>query len=659
MDETILDPSVLSGLNSSYIADLYEKWLDDPNNVDSNWRGWFENLKLNGSSNDVPNWAKGKPYNPEIINDDKKNHSLSADEVRKASIDSLRAVMMIRAYRARGHLEAKTDPLELAENIEHPELSPEFYGFTKEDYDRPIFIDNVLGLEPGDEIGLFDAAGVLESVEAGETPEYGYTLVGAGVWTGELLSIVGVESVDLSDFGGPVLNGYVSGNPIVYKVWKASENTEYNANVTYSNGSGDWGAILTVVSMLEPVFSVTQDLELDPYTFNMASLNVVPEDDAVSTVFGSLDLLLVKNDDSEYYVPDFGVNQIGNTEVGEGYKVFLTGANSQSFSVEGMPVDLSTMLSLDPFTFNMLGFLPQDCMSTSDVFAGYEDQILIVKNDASEYYVPAFGVETLSEMCPGDAYAVFLNGSEDIDFMYPADGLASITSTFIDDYKLEAHRDDVALTGESHLVLFESISGTVEQGDILRAYANGELVGSINIVNAHINGTMPIDLVAHGSVDLTEYNGPVLDGYIKGDEINLSYYSRSTRTEYNVEYDFDLNAYGEGAEMSVGGITVLNELENPTSFKLSQNYPNPFNPSTMIEYNVEHSGLVSLKVYDIMGRLVRTLIDGEFKSAGNADGYRSQWNGVDDKGQQVSAGLYIYRLESGSMAISNKMILLK
>ena len=55
--------------------------------------------------------------------------------------------MMIRAYRARGHLEAKTDPLNLEKKEEHPELNPEFYGFTKNDYDRPIFIDNVLGIE--------------------------------------------------------------------------------------------------------------------------------------------------------------------------------------------------------------------------------------------------------------------------------------------------------------------------------------------------------------------------------------------------------------------------------------------------------------------------------------------------------------------------------
>ncbi len=147
MDETSLDPSVLSGLNSTYIADLYEKWLDDPNHEDSNWKSWFENLKSNGSSNDVPDWAKGKPYPSDIIETDKKSDALSTDQVRQATMDSLRAVMMIRAYRARGHLEAKTDPLELEDSVEHPELSPEFYGFTKDDYDRPIFIDNVLGLE--------------------------------------------------------------------------------------------------------------------------------------------------------------------------------------------------------------------------------------------------------------------------------------------------------------------------------------------------------------------------------------------------------------------------------------------------------------------------------------------------------------------------------
>ena len=147
MDEVFLDATILNGLNSTYIADLYEKWLENPKNVDANWNDWFSDMQNTGSSNDIPSWAKGKAFEEKLENLEHKNSSLSSEEMRKASIDSLRAVMMIRAYRARGHLEAKTDPLNLEKKEEHPELNPEFYGFTKDDYDRPIFIDNVLGIE--------------------------------------------------------------------------------------------------------------------------------------------------------------------------------------------------------------------------------------------------------------------------------------------------------------------------------------------------------------------------------------------------------------------------------------------------------------------------------------------------------------------------------
>ena len=147
MDETTLDPTILSGLNSTYIADLYEKWLNDPRSIDDDWNNWFADLKSNGSLNDIPTWARGKPYSFEKPKAEKIQKSLSNEQIRQATIDSLRAVMMIRAYRARGHLKAKTDPLNLAKVNEHPELSPEFYGFTEADYDRHIFIDNVLGLE--------------------------------------------------------------------------------------------------------------------------------------------------------------------------------------------------------------------------------------------------------------------------------------------------------------------------------------------------------------------------------------------------------------------------------------------------------------------------------------------------------------------------------
>ena len=113
MDEVFLDATILNGLNSTYIADLFEKWLENPKNVDANWNDWFSDMQNTGSSNDIPSWAKGKSFEEKLENLENKNSSLSSEEMRKASIDSLRAVMMIRAYRARGHLEAKTDPLNL------------------------------------------------------------------------------------------------------------------------------------------------------------------------------------------------------------------------------------------------------------------------------------------------------------------------------------------------------------------------------------------------------------------------------------------------------------------------------------------------------------------------------------------------------------------
>jgi hypothetical protein len=399
--------------------------------------------------------------------------------------------------------------------------------------------------------------------------------------------------------------------------------------------------------------TVTQSVELDPFTFNMMSLNVVPGDMSTSTVFSGLDLLIVKNDGSDYYVPGAGVDQIGNLSTDDGYKVFLSGASGQTLDVTGAPLSGGTV-DLNAFTMNLLPYLLQDCMSTSDVFAGYESDLLVVKNDDSEYYVPSSGVQTLEEMCPGEAYAVFLSGASDVSFTYPMGGVLASTHQ-MDSYKERAHANSLANTGESHLILITDVSGDMKSGDQLRAYANGSLVGSINIVEEHLNGTHPIDLVATGSVDMSLYGGPVLPGYVKGDMIELTYYTNGM--EYKVDSHLTDDQYGNAMELSTGSITLLSDGVNPTEFGITNNYPNPFNPNTTIEYNVENSGHVSLKIYDIMGRSVRTLIN-EYKESGRPD-YKVVWDGRNDNGHQVSAGLYLYTLSSNGMTDHAKMVLMK
>ena len=81
-----------------------------------------------------------------------------------------------------------------------------------------IFQNNISTLENGDEIGIFDSNGIIDSI--GTTGEI---LVGVGIWDGSQLEIVGIHGVDLSQFGGPILPGADNGNPILLKVWKALE----------------------------------------------------------------------------------------------------------------------------------------------------------------------------------------------------------------------------------------------------------------------------------------------------------------------------------------------------------------------------------------------------------------------------------------------------
>lgn len=91
------------------------------------------------------------------------------------------------------------------------------------------------------------------------------------------------------------------------------------------------------------------------------------------------------------------------------------------------------------------------------------------------------------------------------------------------------------------------------------------------------------------------------------------------------------------------------------SFKLLDNYPNPFNPSTTIEYEIPKSGFVKISIYDLNGKLIKTLVHKK-QEQGN---YRIQWDGKNNSGLKVSSGVYIYAIENEKSIISKKMILVK
>ncbi|MEL6686393.1 MAG: 2-oxoglutarate dehydrogenase E1 component [Pseudomonadota bacterium] len=170
LNQAFIDTDFLDGASALYLEQMQARYADNPTSVDAQWRAYFDALgedRANAKANaDGPSWKD--PNWPPAPNGEltsaltgdwgdspvaivstiaKKQPELSADEVQGAARDSLNALMLIRAYRVRGHLIADLDPLGLRKYGTHPELDPSTYGFGASDLDRDIFINGVLGLE--------------------------------------------------------------------------------------------------------------------------------------------------------------------------------------------------------------------------------------------------------------------------------------------------------------------------------------------------------------------------------------------------------------------------------------------------------------------------------------------------------------------------------
>ena len=174
-NQEFANSSFLYGGNAGYVEELYARYKENPASLSQDWQDYF--AALADASDDVIKNAKGASWkrdnwpihaNGELVSALDGDWSqveqamsariagkakaagepLSGEDIRQATKDSVSAVMMIRAYRMRGHLHATLDPLGLAAMKEdHNELHPSSYGFSEADYNRKIFIDYMLGLE--------------------------------------------------------------------------------------------------------------------------------------------------------------------------------------------------------------------------------------------------------------------------------------------------------------------------------------------------------------------------------------------------------------------------------------------------------------------------------------------------------------------------------
>ncbi len=166
----LLETSFLYGANAAFVEEMHARFLQDPTSVDPSWRAFFQQVRDNPDAVRAavvgPSWYRPELAQPKTTETTRlmdgdwaglsekmerrvaaRLPAASGQDVQQAARDSVRALMMIRAYRTRGHLAATLDPLGIEVRPQPAELDPASHGFGPNDLDRPIFIDGVLGLE--------------------------------------------------------------------------------------------------------------------------------------------------------------------------------------------------------------------------------------------------------------------------------------------------------------------------------------------------------------------------------------------------------------------------------------------------------------------------------------------------------------------------------
>ena len=143
-----------------------------------------------------------------------------------------------------------------------------------------------------------------------------------------------------------------------------------------------------------------------------------------------------------------------------------------------------------------------------------------------------------------------------------------------------------------------------------------------------------------------------MDFRCDGEVVDFYYYDDDSwegphSTMFRVGYDVD-----DCVEQQ---LSILSGISLPETFRLHQNYPNPFNPITNLKYELSDDAHVSIIIYDILGNIVNNLV-----YTNQSSGYKTvQWNGINNQGQSVSAGVYLYCIEADNFRQTRKMILLK
>ena len=463
----------------------------------------------------------------------------------------------------------------------------------------------------------------------------------------------GVITVYGDDELTTVKDGFTEGELIHYRIWDATSGAEWDAQVTYQMGGPNYttNGIMALASIAGFSY-LTQDIVL-PTGWSMISSYLSPQEPLLSTMMAGISgqMTLMKNGAGQVYWPAFGINNIGSWNSRHGYQIHMQSA--QTLSITGTPVQPeSTPIALIQ-GWNIAAYLRTSAMPVQTALAGISGDMILAKNGAGQVYWPAFGINTIGSMQPGQGYQMYLTRAATLT--YPSNSLLKdAPANGVVPQVCRHYAGGPSRTGSNGIILWRGLP--FADGDEVAVLDNcGEAVGNGVVRNNQVL------LVVWGDDIVTERK----DGAFKDEKLSLRYWSGSEDLEIEVAAAQIVNAT-TGQQLS-GGIRYAQDIalvlegvqgiENtlPVEYELAQNYPNPFNPATEIRFSQPEKERVRLVIYNIKGECVRRLLD-KTTVAGT---HTLIWDGLDDHGRMMSGGIYFLKMSCLAYSKVIKMSLIK
>jgi spore coat protein A, manganese oxidase len=504
-----------------------------------------------------------------------------------------------------------------------------------------LFLDGI-PLVSGDEIGVFNAASLC---------------VGAVVWhgTSTAFSIWG-DNASL-----PGINGMLDGDTLYFRFWKPSTGLEYiGASPCFESGAHVFinGASTIMHSLTAYTYLQSCQQYIIPPGWSMASTYMriwFPSIDRVTQPIID-NLGLIKDGNGQVFWPGMG-GSLTTWSTVNGYQIFMAHGDTISFMGDIQRPETTPMAL--PRGWNLVAYLRYSPLSPVAAFQTIGAGLGIAKDNYGQVFWPAYGINTISNLMPGQAYQLYLLAPSVLTYpantVLPPNGIDMLQPRFA---STAHYLPTISRTGATATLLVRFTENVADMDEVAARNQRGELIGTGSIEKQKAVMTLWGD----------DVSTKVIDGALNGEAVILSHWSASEKIEKyltvvkledgctgkalgaKLTYQTDAILIADVARGALVPTSVAQSGIVPTDFVLEQNYPNPFNPATRITYGLPRDGRVSLEVFDVLGRRVAVLVDEE-KTAGYHDAMFDA--------SRLTSGVYMYRIAAGDFVQVRKMMLVR